>query len=104
MRPYVAGAPSLDPGTAPIFPATSVSSTTANRASDLRIKDMVKSNWVYRKLRNFRAGIESDISCLKRAFGLARCIWRGITGTHAPAAPGGDRPLIAWRRSCARGI
>jgi hypothetical protein len=27
--------------------------------------DRVKSNWVYRKLRNFRAGIESDISCLK---------------------------------------
>jgi IS5 family transposase len=44
----------------------------------LRIKDMVKSNWVYRKLRNFRAGIESDISCLKRAYGLARCIWRGL--------------------------
>jgi transposase, IS5 family len=39
---------------------------------------MVKSNWVYRKLRNFRAGIESDISCLKRAYGLARCVWRGL--------------------------
>ena len=39
---------------------------------------MVKSNRVYRKLRNFRAGIESDISCLKRAFGLARCVWRGL--------------------------
>jgi transposase, IS5 family len=40
--------------------------------------DMVKSNWVYRKLRNFRAGIESDISCLKRAYGLTRCIGRGL--------------------------
>jgi len=39
---------------------------------------MVKNNRVYRKLRNFRAGIESDISCLKRAYGLARCIWRGL--------------------------
>jgi hypothetical protein len=39
---------------------------------------MVKSNWVYRKLRNFRAGIESDISCLKRAYGLVRCLWRGL--------------------------
>jgi hypothetical protein len=38
--------------------------------------DMAKSNWVYRKPRNFRAGIESDISCLKRGYGLARCIWR----------------------------
>jgi len=49
-----------------------------HKKAGLRIKDMVKSNWVYRKLRNFRAGIESDISCLKRAFGLACCVWRGF--------------------------
>ena len=49
-----------------------------HKKAGLRIMDMVKSNWVYRKLRNFRAGIESDISCLKRAYGLARCIWRGL--------------------------
>ena len=49
-----------------------------HKKAGLRIKDMVKSNWVYRKLRNFRAGIESDISCLKRAYGLARCAWRGL--------------------------
>jgi IS5 family transposase len=48
-----------------------------HKKAGLRIKDMVKSNWVYRKLRNFRAGIESDISCLKRAYGLAR-VWRGL--------------------------
>ena len=28
--------------------------------------------------RNFRAGIEADISYLKRAYGLARCTWRGL--------------------------
>jgi IS5 family transposase len=39
---------------------------------------MVQSRWVYRKLKNFRAGIEANISCLKRAFGLARCTWRGL--------------------------
>jgi IS5 family transposase len=33
-----------------------------HKKAGLRIKDMVKSNWVYRKLRNFRAGIESGIS------------------------------------------
>ena len=49
-----------------------------HKKAGLRIKDMVKSNWVYRKLRNFRAGIESDISCLKRAYGLTRCVWRGL--------------------------
>jgi IS5 family transposase len=49
----------------------------------LAVLDMVKSSWVYRKLRDFRAGIESDISFLKRVFGLARCIWKGATGFHA---------------------
>ena len=39
---------------------------------------MGRSRWVYRKLRNFRAGIEADISCFKRAYGLARCTWRGL--------------------------
>ena len=34
----------------------------------------VKSRWVYQKLRNFRAGMEGNISRLKRAFGLDRCI------------------------------
>ena len=49
-----------------------------HKKSGLRIEDMVKSRWVYRKLRNFRAGIEAGISCLKRAYGLARCTWRGL--------------------------
>ncbi|MER8868294.1 ISNCY family transposase [Mesorhizobium sp. M0751] len=49
-----------------------------HKKAGLRIEDMVKSKWVYRKLRNFRAGIEAGISCLKRAYGLARCTWRGL--------------------------
>jgi IS5 family transposase len=49
-----------------------------HKKAGLRVMDMVKSNWVYRKLRNFRAGIESNISCLKRAYGLARCLRRGL--------------------------
>src|SRR4029453_11286201 len=48
-----------------------------HKKAGLRIEDMVRSCWVYRKLRNFRAAIEADISCLKRAYGLARCTWRG---------------------------
>jgi IS5 family transposase len=44
----------------------------------LKIEDMVKSNWVYKKLRNFRAGVEGNISCLKRRYGLSRCTWRGL--------------------------
>ena len=44
----------------------------------LRVEDMVRSRRVYRRLRNFRAGIEAGISCLKRAYGLGRCTWRGL--------------------------
>jgi IS5 family transposase len=46
----------------------------------LSVLDMAKSTWVYRKLRNFRAGIEAGISTLKRAFGLDRCTWTGWEG------------------------
>jgi IS5 family transposase len=49
----------------------------------LAIRDMVRSEWVYDKLRRFRAGIESGISLLKRVFGLARCVWKGAVGFHA---------------------
>jgi len=44
----------------------------------LRVSDMTRSTWVYRRLRDFRAGIEGLISFLKRAFGLGRCTWRGM--------------------------
>jgi IS5 family transposase len=46
----------------------------------LSILEMAKSSWVYKKLRNFRAGIEAGISALKRAFGLDRCTWSGWEG------------------------
>lgn len=39
--------------------------------------DMCRSEYVYHRLRRFRAGIESGISWLKRCMGLARCTWRG---------------------------
>jgi IS5 family transposase len=45
----------------------------------LKVTDMVKSTWVYRRLRRFRAGIEGIISFLKRCFGMERCTWRGGT-------------------------
>ena len=43
----------------------------------IEITDMVKSAWVFKRLRRFRAGVEGCISFLKRCFGLARCTWRG---------------------------
>ena len=46
----------------------------------LSIADMVRSTWIYRALKRFRAGIESTISALKRAFGMDRCPWSGWAG------------------------
>ena len=43
----------------------------------LKIQDMVRSSWVYKQLRRFRAGIEGCISTAKRVFGLTRCLWKG---------------------------
>lgn len=39
--------------------------------------DMCRSRYVYKRLRKFRAGIESGISWLKRSLGLTRCTWKG---------------------------
>lgn len=44
----------------------------------LKEEDMCRSPWMYKKLRRFRAGIESGISWLKRCFGLWRCTWKSF--------------------------
>ncbi len=43
----------------------------------LQETDMCRSEYVYHRLRRFRAGIESGISWLKRCMGLSRCMWKG---------------------------
>ncbi len=58
--------------------ARGVGDMAFHKKAGLAIEDMVRSRWVYRKLGNFRAGIEAGVSCLKRAYGLARCTWRGL--------------------------
>jgi IS5 family transposase len=44
----------------------------------LEAEDMCRSQWVYNRLRRFRAGIESGISWVKRCFGMTRCTWKGL--------------------------
>jgi IS5 family transposase len=39
---------------------------------------MWRSKWVYKRLRRFRAGIESGIFWIKRCFGFVRCNWKGL--------------------------
>jgi IS5 family transposase len=58
--------------------AKGVSDVSFSRARSLPVTDMVRSSWVYKKLRNFRAGIEATISFLKRSFGLDCCTWRSL--------------------------
>jgi transposase, IS5 family len=56
--------------------ALGVKDVAFSKGPGLAIDEMVKSSWVYRRLRDFRAGIEGNISFLKRIFGLDRCSWR----------------------------
>src|SRR6266481_1321741 len=49
--------------------ARGVTDVAFHKKRGLAVEDMVKSRWVYRKLRNFRAGTEAGISCLKRVYG-----------------------------------
>ncbi len=59
--------------------AREVEDVVFHKKRGLKVQEMAKSPWVYRKLRNFRAGIEAGISCMKRAYGLARCTWKGLS-------------------------
>lgn len=54
-----------------------------SKGRGLTVADMVTSKRVFRKLRNFRAGIEAGISFLKRCFGLRRCTWRSLASFGA---------------------
>lgn len=49
-----------------------------SKGRGLAEEDMCRRKWVYKRLRKFRAGIESGISWLKRSFGLVVCIWKGF--------------------------
>jgi IS5 family transposase len=56
--------------------AAGVKDVAFSKGRGLEIGEMVKSTWVYKRLRDFRAGIEGNISFLKRIFGLDRCTWK----------------------------
>ena len=56
--------------------AAGVKDVAFSKSLGMEIGAMVKSSWVYKRLRDFRAGIEGNISFLKRIFGLGRCTWK----------------------------
>ena len=57
----------------------------------LGVLDMCKSIPVFKKLRNFRAGIEGDISNLKRGYDISKATWKGFDGFSRQC----------WSRVCA---
>lgn len=59
--------------------ARGVAAVAFHKRVGLSIEEMAGDKWLYRKLRNFRAGIEAIISYLKRCFGLSRCNWKGLS-------------------------
>lgn len=65
--------------------AAGVKDVMFSKKRGLEVSDMTKSTWVYKQLRNFRAGIEGMISFLKRSLGLTRCTWRGLASFKAYA-------------------
>ena len=67
--------------------ARGVQDVAFHKKCGIAVADMVKSPWVYRRLRNFRAGIEAGISCFKRAYGGARCTWRGSITSRPTSGP-----------------
>lgn len=58
--------------------AMGVKDVSFSKKRGLKISDMVRSSWVYKQLKRFRAGVEGCISTLKRVFNLSRCDWRGM--------------------------
>ncbi|MDX2052628.1 MAG: ISNCY family transposase [Polyangiaceae bacterium] len=65
--------------------ALGVKNVVFSKHVGFNITEMARDRPTYKALRNFRAGIEASISTLKRAFGFARCTWRGRESFHAYA-------------------
>jgi transposase, IS5 family len=58
--------------------ALKVEDVVFSKAPGIALTEMVKTTKLYRRLKHFRAGIESVISFLKRSFGWDRCTWRSF--------------------------
>lgn len=91
FRPFLSGKPALvytarsmagfaSKGNLAYAKENGVNDAVFSKKRGLSIKEMAQSTWVYKRLRNFRAGIEANISTLKRAYGLTRCNWTGWEG------------------------
>jgi len=57
--------------------AQGIEKVVFTKRATAKIKELIRSSRAYKRLKRFRAGIEGCISACKRAYGLARCTWRG---------------------------
>ncbi|MBL4679425.1 MAG: ISNCY family transposase [Pseudomonadales bacterium] len=77
-----------------------VESVAFDKRINLSIKEMTGSDWLYRELKRFRAGIEASISYLKRCFGLGRVVWKGWRNYQSSVYLSVfTHNLIVWARS-----
>jgi IS5 family transposase len=63
--------------------ARGVKDVAFSKRRGIAISEMARSEATYRTLRRFRAGIEGQISFLKRVVGLERCTWSGMRSFDA---------------------
>jgi len=63
--------------------AMGVAAVAFSKRCGMSIHEMVTESWIYKRLRDFRAGIEGCISFLKRCFGMRRCGWKGFASFKA---------------------
>ena len=56
--------------------AMGVENVPFSKRRGIEVADMVPDPRLYKSFRNFRAGVEGNISYLKRCFGLSRCNWK----------------------------
>ena len=63
--------------------ARGVRQNVFSKTRGLTLTQMGVKKKTFNKLRNFRAGVEGNISELKRAFGAGKATWKGIEGFNA---------------------
>ena len=80
--------------------AMGIESVAFDKRVNLTIEEMTGSDWLYRELKRFRAGIEASISYLKRCFGMSRVTWKGWDNFRSSIYLSVfSHNLIVWARS-----
>jgi IS5 family transposase len=80
--------------------AMGIKSVAFDKRVNLTIEEMTGSDWLYRELKRFRAGIEASISYLKRCFGMSRVTWKGWDNFRSSIYLSVfSHNLIVWARS-----